>query len=155
MTSNSCFQSTLPKQGSKESSLCLSVQTFVSKYFHTNRYANCKVQRDFLVNSMQASDIVMRLMRSADLAWRGQSQNRPRLQIRNREHLWDPGLGHTGNGSAVCRAGMGGGVGLSARACSQGNHSYAHGVGGAEPACRGAPRSYLPHTAIYAQLGVS
>lgn len=30
MTFNSCFYSTLPKQGSKESSLSLSVQTFIS-----------------------------------------------------------------------------------------------------------------------------
>lgn len=80
MTFNSCFYSTLPKQGSKESSLCLSVQTFVSKYFHMNWYVSFKVLRDFLLNSMQESSIMICIMLSGYLRQRRQSQNHTQLQ---------------------------------------------------------------------------
>lgn len=127
MTFNSCFRSTLPKQGSKESSLCLSVQTFVSKYFHMNCYVNCKVQRDFVLKSTQVSGIVMCSMRSAALAWRTQSQNRPRLQIHDCKHLCDQDQDTVGMGAQFAGRGRAGVLGSRPMHVT-GNHSYTHGV---------------------------
>lgn len=150
MTFNSCFRSTLPKQGSKESSLCLSVQTFVSKYFHMNCYVNCKVQRDFVLNSTQASGIGMCSMRSAALAWRTQSQDRPRLQIHDCKHLCDQDQDTEGMEAQCAGSGWDGALG-SQPVHVTGNHGYTRGDG-AGPACWGAPCSYLPRIASCAQM---